>query len=134
MKKVLRIIVVVVIVTAAFVLGFICRENSSKEAMLVSIEPIEGDKHTVLKEDGITPELRVYLGANSKLYASHDATSSEKLFLDIFDDVKEERETLAAVIDANGFPYSVPYEAHTVSEPCRYLIITQNGETYWVEP
>lgn len=76
----------------------------------------------------------VSVGATSKLYMTWDSDSSEGTFLDIFHDVAKSSEDLGTLIDEGGFPYTVRYEALTTSEPTRYLVETNSGSDYWVEP
>lgn len=81
-----------------------------------------------------TVQYLVAVGATSKLYEAWDSDSSSQEFLDIFNDVAGDSEDLGTLIDEKGFPYKVPYMAKTMQEPLRYLIETNSGSTYWIEP
>lgn len=96
------------------------------ETTIVTIETSEANTNTNVTRTATF----VYLGACSKLYSSEDATYSCGIFLDTFANIE-----LAELIDSSSFPYKQEYVAVTSStNPVRYLIKTDSGSTYWVEP
>ena len=113
------IVIFVLVALAATAVGVICYN--------------QGQKH---------PQETVKLNASSLLYESMDAEVSVGEFLGIFDDVKSDEEKLSKMIDNNQFPYQIRVHAVTIPETTedgtkpatRYLIKTNSGDTYWVEP
>lgn len=122
MKKLIPIVVVIVVI------AFVC---------FISYKAVTADQIgsviTVTNTDGSQSQ-KVFVAASSNIYEYWDSSSSAGVFLDIFNDVKQEGETLAGAID-KGFPYSIEFVASTAtSDSTRYLIQTPSGSTYWVEP
>lgn len=83
----------------------------------------------------------VKVNAMAKIYTSHVGGSPVGVFLDIFDEVKRPGENLGKLIDQNRFPYeitvqaiSTPPTAEKGQNPTRYLIVTNEGDHYWIEP
>lgn len=116
------IIFVTVIVTmaACFTLQYLQSKNDHIIGETVSETGTDGLHHTY-----------VYLGASSKTYETECSPNKMGIFLETFEDVSD----LAEFIDGNSFPYKAEYFATTsATDPVRYMLKTDTGSTFWVEP
>ena len=121
------IIIIIVIALVSAVIGAVI--FSLCQTLIL---PDIGDTVSDTGEDGAVHNF-VYVGATTKLYVSDNSSESIGVFLDIFDDIHS-NEDLADLIDNSGFPYELEYQAVTVATPARYMIRTDSGSTYWIEP
>lgn len=82
----------------------------------------------------------VKVNANSPVFETHVGGSPVGVFLDLFEEVKRPDEELGELIDQDRFPYEITVQAISTSteekgqNPTRYLIVTNAGIQYWLEP